>query len=171
MTFRSRPLASFSGDVLYLDTMLLVGQIDSDSRFRAASDALFSRVARSREAPRLSTAVLTVDEAMFTMLETFVARPPYGIVRSRGQYLGAHPEIVRELMKRIDGPVAAAVELITVESVIPADIAAMRHEMATTGLLPRDAIHVAVMRRLGITAIASDDPAFDRCAGLVRYAP
>jgi predicted nucleic acid-binding protein len=151
--------------------MLLVGLIDADSRFRPAAEALFEQAARSTEATRLVTATLTLDEAVFILLELFVARPPYGIVRSRGQYLGAHPEVVRELMEQIDGPVAAAVELLTLAPVLPEDVAGMRHEMAATGLLPRDAIHVAVMRRLGINAIASDDAAFDRCAGLVRYAP
>lgn len=108
---------------------------------------------------------------VFTLLEAFVLRPPYEVVRSRSQYLTAHPEVVRKLMQRIDDPLAAAVELVSLEPVLPEDITLMRREMATTGLLPRDAIHVAVMRRLGITAIASDDAAFDRCAGIVRYAP
>jgi predicted nucleic acid-binding protein len=171
LTFRSRPLALFDGPALYVDTMLLVGQVDALSRFRPAAEALFGRTARSTDAPRLVTATLTIDEAVFSLMQDLLLRPPYGIVRSRSQYLTAHAEVVRELMERIDGPIAAAVELLALEPVLPVDIARMRHEMAATGLLPRDAIHVAVMRRLGITAIASDDPAFDRCAGLVRYAP
>jgi hypothetical protein len=36
-------------------------------------------------------------------------------------------------------------------------------------LLPRDALHLAIIQRLGITAIASDDVDFDRVAGLNRY--
>ena len=39
------------------------------------------------------------------------------------------------------------------------------------GLLPRDAIHLAVMRRNGISAIASMDPDFDLVGGIVRYSP
>jgi len=34
--------------------------------------------------------------------------------------------------------------------------------MSATGILPRDAIHLVVMKRLGLTAIASDDEGFDR---------
>jgi predicted nucleic acid-binding protein len=171
VTFRPRPLGRFTGSALYVDAMLLVGQLDTLSRFHEAADALFGRVARSTDAPLLVTSTLTLDEAVFALVEEFLLRPPYEIVHSRSQYLGAHPDVMRELMERIGEPVAAAIELLTLEPVLPEDITAMRHEMAATGLLPRDAIHVAVMRRLGITAIASDDAAFDRCAGLVRYAP
>jgi len=41
----------------------------------------------------------------------------------------------------------------------------------TAGLLPRDAIHASVMRRLGITAIASDGDDCERCAGFALYTP
>lgn len=43
--------------------------------------------------------------------------------------------------------------------------------MANHGLLPRDAIHVAVARRLGITAIVSDDDVFDQIPGIRLYKP
>jgi predicted nucleic acid-binding protein len=47
----------------------------------------------------------------------------------------------------------------------------MRREMVATGTLPRDAIHLAVMRRLGITAIASDDDGFDRYTDITLFKP
>jgi hypothetical protein len=36
-------------------------------------------------------------------------------------------------------------------------------------LLPRDALHVAVMQRLGVDEIATDDADFDRVTGLQRH--
>jgi predicted nucleic acid-binding protein len=36
-------------------------------------------------------------------------------------------------------------------------------------LLPRDALHLAIMQRLGVTAIASDDSDFDRVGGVERH--
>jgi len=36
-------------------------------------------------------------------------------------------------------------------------------------LLPRDALHVAIIQRLGLTVIASDDMDFDRVKGLERH--
>lgn len=120
---------------------------------------------------RLVTAILTLDEAVFVLLQELVGRPPYGISRSRSQFLAEHPAAVRALMGIIDRPVQALTELLSLEPVLSEDLEAARGEMLRSGLLPRDAIHVAVMRRAGLTGIASDDDAFDRCAGIVRYAP
>ncbi|HFD40571.1 MAG TPA: PIN domain-containing protein [Anaerolineae bacterium] len=36
-------------------------------------------------------------------------------------------------------------------------------------LLPRDALHLAIMQRLDLTRIATDDADFDRVPGLQRY--
>jgi predicted nucleic acid-binding protein len=47
----------------------------------------------------------------------------------------------------------------------------MRREMMATGALPRDAIHLAVMRRLGVRAIASDDDGFDRYPDITLFKP
>lgn len=38
-------------------------------------------------------------------------------------------------------------------------------------LLPRDALHVAVMQRLGLNQIATDDVDFDRVPGLRGHWP
>jgi predicted nucleic acid-binding protein len=112
-----------------------------------------------------------MDEVVFVLLQELVARPPMSVTRSRSQYLAEHPEVVRELMPQLDPSLTGMVELLSLEPVLPEDVAAMRREMTATGLLPRDALHVAVMRRLGLAAIASDDEGFDRCAGLTRYVP
>jgi predicted nucleic acid-binding protein len=40
-----------------------------------------------------------------------------------------------------------------------------------SGLLPRDAIHLSVMKRCGLTAIASDDEGFDHCQGITLFQP
>jgi predicted nucleic acid-binding protein len=47
----------------------------------------------------------------------------------------------------------------------------MRQEMQTSGILPRDAIHLAVMQRLGLTAIASDDEGFEHHQGIDLFMP
>jgi predicted nucleic acid-binding protein len=41
--------------------------------------------------------------------------------------------------------------------------------MSTIGLLPRDALHVAVMQRLGLSEIATDDADFDRVTWLQHH--
>jgi len=49
------------------------------------------------------------------------------------------------------------------------DFGRMLDNIGTFALLPRDALHVAVIQRLGIDGIASDDRDFDRVRGLVRH--
>ncbi len=50
-----------------------------------------------------------------------------------------------------------------------ADFAGMLDSIRAFSLPPRDALHIAVMRRLGLTAIASDDADFDRVDKLERH--
>jgi len=167
----TRPLASFEGAALYLDAMLAVALLDARSSWHSAAARLFDRAIDPARPIRLVTATLTLDEVVFVLLQELVAQPPLAVTRSRSQYLAEHPEVVRELMRQVEAPCAALVDLLTLEPVLPDDVAAMRREMAATGLLPRDALHVAVMRRLALTAIASDDEDFERCVGLTRYVP
>ena len=47
----------------------------------------------------------------------------------------------------------------------------MRREMRRSGTLPRDSIHLAVMKRLGLTAIASDDEGFDNRPSIDLFMP
>ena len=49
------------------------------------------------------------------------------------------------------------------------DFNAMLNNIEAFSLLPRDALHVAIIRRLGLTAVASDDTDFDRVDGLERH--
>jgi predicted nucleic acid-binding protein len=46
---------------------------------------------------------------------------------------------------------------------------AMLASITAFGLLPRDALHVAVMERLGLSEIATDDADFDRAPWLRRH--
>ena len=167
----AEPLTAFAGDTLYTDTMILVGFLRPDSPQHPASRQLFERAIDGTRPLRLVTATLTIDEVVFVLLQELLLNPPYSVTRSRSQYLSEHPDVVRELMRVIDPPVQSLGELLAFEPVLPEDIVAMRREMVATGLLPRDALHVAVMRRLGIAAIASDDDAFERCAAITLFKP
>ena len=167
----TRPLAAFGGGALYLDAMFAVALLDARSAWHVAAERLFGQSIDPTRPIRLVTATLTIDEVVFVLLQELVARPPIAVTRSRSQYLAEHPEVVRELMRQIEPPLADLIDLLSLEPVLQADVTAMRREMGATGLLPRDALHVAVMRRLGLAAIASDDEGFDRCAGLTRYVP
>lgn len=49
------------------------------------------------------------------------------------------------------------------------DFFALLENSRRFGLLPRDALHLAIVQRLGVSAIASDDTDFDRIEGVHRY--
>jgi predicted nucleic acid-binding protein len=145
----AQPLLTFEGSVIYLDAVIAAGFMDASSEWHASSRQFVYRAIDPDQPIRLVTATLTLDEATFILLEKFVQQPPYGVTHSRSQYLRSHPEVVRQLMARIDSWTADLSGIVTMEPVKPEDIDVMRQEMLATGLLPRDAIHVAVMRRLG----------------------
>jgi hypothetical protein len=165
------PLSAFQGNLLYLDAMILVGYVDGDSPWHTAARQVFRRRLPPERSVRLVTASLTVDEAVYILLEESLLRPPHNVARNRGSYLRRHPEVVAQIMTALEVPIEEMLRLVTLESVKPEDISAMSQEMLAAGLLPRDAIHVAVMRRLGITAIASDDDDFERCQGIHVFKP
>jgi predicted nucleic acid-binding protein len=167
----AQALASFQGALIYVDAMILQAFLDSQSPWHDSSRDLFRRAVRPVNRIRLVTATLALDEMFFVLLEQLVARPPYGVRRSRGRFLGTHPEIVRQLMVPLETPVRGLLRMLSLEPVLPEDITAMRREMAATGRLPRDAIHLSVMRRLGITAIASDDDDFDGYPDIALFKP
>jgi len=157
--------------VLYLDAMVLVAFIDRLAIGHESAARLLARASEPETRVQLVTATLTIDEVAFVLLEELVTREPFGVPRARSQYLGAHPEAVQRLATSIDEPLRAVLQLISVEPVVASDVSEMIREMGSTGLLPRDALHVSVMRRLGITALVSADQAFDRCADITRFAP
>jgi predicted nucleic acid-binding protein len=165
------PLAWFQGNAIYVDAVLVVGLIDPLSPWHASSDAFFQQATDPQGHYHLRTSTLTMDEVVFVLMQELLLRPPYNVTRSRSQYLAAHPQMVQALMAMIDPSLDPLPNLIDIEPVFPDDITAMRREMLASGALPRDAIHVAVMRRLGLSAIATDDEGFERCAGITVYKP
>ena len=164
-------LEAFSGPEIYVDSMVLVGAVDDRSVWHSSGRSLLARAVDGSPPLTLITATLTLDEVAFTLFQSLVARPPYGVSSSRSQYLQTHPAAVREIAASIRKPLLELTTLVTVEPVTAADVTEMLEIGATTGLLPRDAIHLAVMRRRGITAIASDDDAFDGIDGITLYKP
>ena len=167
----AEPLTAFQGSALYLDTVILVGFMDTESPWHSACRQLLYRAIDPAHPIRLVTATLTIDETVFVLLEGLVQRPPYGVTRGRGRYLRSHPEVVRELMTSVDYWVRNWLGVVSLEPVLAEDITAMRQAMMATGLLPRDAIHLSVMRRPGITAIASDDDDFNRHPDIALFKP
>ncbi|MEE8301132.1 MAG: type II toxin-antitoxin system VapC family toxin [Candidatus Tectomicrobia bacterium] len=164
-------LANFHGDTISLDANVLVGVIDSDAVYHPACATFFQRALDPHRPIQLITATRTLDEVVFVLLQEMVARQPYHVTRSRSQYLRDHPAVVKALMAQVDPLADAMRDLVILEPVMAIDIESMRGEMRTSGILPRDAIHVSVMKRLGLTDIASDDEGFDNRQDINVYQP
>ena len=169
----ARALTDFRGGRIYLDTNVLVGLIDADSIYHSACEAFFQRTLDPAQPIQLVTCTPTIDEVVFVLLQELVAKPPHNVSRSRSQYLQDHPEVVKTLMGQLNPLIEALLDLVVFEPVTFADVQEMRQEMLSTGILPRDAIHLAVMRRLRLTAIASDDKGFDsyQDQGIMVFTP
>ena len=58
---------------------------------------------------------------------------------------------------------------INLVGVATADFKRMLENIQKFSLLPRDALHVAIVQRLGLNGIASDDADFDRVKGMERH--
>ncbi len=54
---------------------------------------------------------------------------------------------------------------------VPSSTAFTIFEEINKGFLPRDALHIAIMRNYGITAIATNDPDFERAEGIRVWEP
>ena len=97
-----------------------------------------------------------------------------------GEVLVTDAEVLQEILHRyvaIDrrdaiGPATDAI-LGVVDEVYPVereDVERARRLVQTTRLSARDAVHVAIMRRRGITRILSFDRGFDEVEGITRDA-
>src|SRR2546425_694503 len=106
-------------------TLARLDQLIQSGRFKTRTAAIEAAIELTRPI-RLVTATLTIDETVFTLLQELLLRPPYSVSRSRSQYLGAHPEIVRQIMASVDYGVQRLLAIISLEPVLPTDINAMR---------------------------------------------
>jgi predicted nucleic acid-binding protein len=162
----SQLLRDFAGGNIYLDTMLpyaLLRGIDEQVRL------FFERI----EAGEIQayTSVLTFDELAYRLILALVGE----------RYGGSPLEVLREqevtVLREIVPPVRMALEELSrlpnfhVVEVAVDDLFVMTESMERYQLRPRDALHYAVMVRLGCLHVASTDRHFDRIPHLTRYVP
>lgn len=160
----SEPLTSFRGTAPYLDTMIpyaLLRGLDP-----AARD-LFARI----EAGELQayTSVLTFDELTYRMLLALIrdhhGGSPLEQLRRKEEQLIAqfYPEIAPHLTRLRTFPNLFLIE------VTSADLMAMDEAMHLYHLRPRDALHLAAMRKSDCFDLVSHDSDFDRVPRVQRY--
>ncbi len=159
-------LREFRDSIIYLDTMLpyaLLRGIDEEVK------RFFERVEGGEI--QAYTSVLTFDELAYRLI----------LALARDRYDGSPLDLLRqreeEVLRGIVPQVCASLQELSqlsnlnVVEVTADDLFAMTEAMQSYLLRPRDALHYAVMSRIGCSSIASTDVHFDRIPSLTRYAP
>lgn len=160
-------LAEVSQGVVYVDTNVLYMYLRADPLHVAAIELFLKRVVRGEIVAYVS--LLVVDELYYRLLLALVkedtGRNPLDVLRKDlpGTIVKYGREITIALRKLM------ALPNIILVGVEPSDFEAMLENITRFALLPRDAVHVTLMQRLGISAIASDDADFDRVVGMERH--
>jgi predicted nucleic acid-binding protein len=155
------------GGSIYVDTNILYMYLRADPTHLSILTTFFRRVVRGAFEAFVGIPVL--DELFYRLLLARVrdatGRNPLDVLREDlvgtiRMYGGTIDTALRRLVA------FPHLHLVGVESV---DFAAMLEHIRTASLLPRDALHVAIIQRVGLAAIASDDADFDRVATITRH--
>ncbi len=152
---------------IYVDTNVLYMYLRADPVHMPIIKAFLRRVVRGE----LETyvCILALDELFYRLLLARVkeatGRNPLDVLREDlpgaiAAY-GAPVEVAMRKLLALPHLHLTAIEVGAGER--------MLENIRTYSLLPRDALHVAVMENLGLTAIASDDTDFDRVDGVKRH--
>lgn len=152
---------------VYVDTNVLYMYLRADAVHLPTIESFLRRVIRGEIAAYVS--VLTLDELYYRLLLALVkertGRNPLDVLR------GDLPGVVLKYCDQISGTLKKLIGLpnIVQLGVEAGDFEGMLDNVSRFALLPRDAFHVALMQRLGLVAIASDDMDFDRVDGIERH--
>ena len=164
-------LAGLTAGTAYVDAVILIAHLTPGHVLNRACARFLRRAAADEPGIGLITSTLTMDEVVMVLLQQLVAGPPLNVSRDRTRHLQRNSSAVRTLTSAIRPRLLDLTAIFSLLPVLPEDVVQMTNNMAAHGLLPRDAMHVAVAQRLGIRAIVSDDDAFDRVPGITLYKP
>lgn len=160
----SQPISSFRGDSFYLDTMVFYTVLRASN---PAARTLLQQVENGIY--QAYTAALSFDELAYRMLLGFI-RDKYGKSpqdRLRQDQAG----VIREFYPQIDKLLNQLLLLpnLTVLDITSADLIAMHRNCLAYHLLPRDALHLAAMQKVGCVNLVSLDNDFDHIPNIQRY--
>jgi predicted nucleic acid-binding protein len=160
-------LDAFAGTHIYVDTMLLYTLLRAEERVRPVIQRFFSRI-ESGEILAY-TSVLSFDELAYRLILALVrdkyAGSPLDHLRSR------ETEILKEMAPAVIPKLQAlrAFPNLLVTEITPQDTDGMLQNMLDYPLKPRDALHLATMKRLCCFDLASNDHRFDEIVEVRRF--
>ena len=152
---------------LYVDTNILYMYLRADPAHLSTIKDFLRRVVHGEIEAFVGVPVM--DELFYRLLLAQVkeatGRNPLDLLREdlAGAIASHGHEIERAMRKLVALP---HLNLVGVEIL---DFDRMLDNILSFSLLPRDALHIAIIQRLGLTAVASDDTDFDRVGGLNRH--
>lgn len=164
----SKYLDEFKEEKIYVESNIFLFDALADENFGQSSVEFLERASYGEF--EILTASLTIDEIAFVSLKTELEKE-YSITNNQVFYLKKHPDVIKILAPRVNATLENIFQLSTIVEVNETDIKLMGKYMEDFGLLPRDAMHLAVAHRLGISYFASNDKDFDGIPEIVRYAP
>jgi predicted nucleic acid-binding protein len=152
---------------VYVDTNVLYMYLRSDPLHTPVIRSFLRRVVRGQVKAFVS--VLALDELYYRLLLAGIkdAANPDPMRQLRDNLAGAlteHGAVIEQAVRRLI--TLPNTNLVGVEA---ADTDRMLINVRSFTLLPRDALHVAIIQRLGLGALASDDMDFDRVSSLERH--
>lgn len=160
-------LDEVASGTVYVDTNVLYMYLRSDPVCLGIIKTFFQRMLKGTIEAYVGIPVM--DELFYRLL----------LARVKDSTGGNPIDVLRQdpigTTRKHSGAIAAALsKLISLPNihlvgVDVTDFARMLENIRDFSLLPRDALHVAIYQRLGLSAIASDDQDFDRVVGLERH--
>lgn len=152
---------------IYVDTNVLYAYLRADPRHVGLIRTFLERVVTgSIEA---FVGIPVIDELYYRLLLALIrdqsqTNPLLLLREHTAELVRVHSPSIEEALKDLVS--LPHIHLVGVEA---DDVHRLFHNAREYGLLPRDAIHVAIMQRLGIRMIASDDTDFDHVEGIERH--
>jgi hypothetical protein len=152
---------------LYVDTNILYMYLRVDPTHLSAIKVFLNRVIRGKIEAFVSIPVL--DELFYRLLLARVKeatnRNPLDVLReNKAGAIAAHSDVISSSLSKLI--LLPHINLVGVDAT---DFSRMVENIKTFSLLPCDALHVAIIQRLGLSGVASDDIDFDRVNGVERH--
>jgi hypothetical protein len=152
---------------VYVDTNILYMYLRVDPVHLPTVKAFLSRIVCGEIEAFVSIPML--DELFYRLLlarikETTDRNPIEVLRENQAEAIVAHSNLIDSSLRKL--VLLPHINLVGVETT---DFDRMLGNIRAFSLLPRDALHVAIAQRLGLSSIASDDTDFDRVKGIERH--
>jgi predicted nucleic acid-binding protein len=160
----SETISHFAGNALYLDTMVFYMLLRTQNTF---VENLFQRIENGDI--QAHTSVLTFDELAYRMIlalikDGYAGSPLENLRQNQAKLIAEfYPQLEPQFSQLYRFP------HLLIHEITAKDLITMQSNMQQYNLLPRDALHLAVMQKCGCFHLVSHDSDFDMVPSIQRY--